>query len=206
MSDYSKSASDAAISKAAEGLKAKGYEVAVVATGAEAKAKVLEWIPAGAEVLTGSSTTLIQTGLQDELTSDRFDAIGPKTFKMDRATQGRQIAKLMAAPDYLVASVHALTETGEALIASMSGSQLAATVFGAGTVIWVVGSNKIVKDKAEGHRRLNEYVIDLESARARKAYGLPDGFQTFAGKLVEFNKEVNPSRIKVVLVKEAFGF
>jgi len=207
MNSWNIPASEATVDKTAAALKALGYEVAVVADGAAAKAQALAWIPAGAEVLTGSSPTLAQIGLDAELNeSGQFNSIKAKTFKMDRATQGRDIRKLQAAPDFYVGSVHALTESGQALVASMSGSQLAATVFGAGTVVWVVGTNKVVKDLAAGHQRLHEHILDLESARARKAYGLPDTFRSTPNKLVEFSKEVVPGRVKVILVKEVLGF
>ena len=206
MSSWNTVASAGSVEKTAAALKAHGYEVAVVATGADAKKKALEWIPAGSEVLTASSITVDAVGLGAELNdTGKYDSVKTKTFKMDRATQAREIRKLTTAPDFVVGSVHALAEDGTALIASMTGSQLPAYLFGAGTVIWVVGTNKIVKDKAEGHRRLNEHVIDLESKRAAKAYGLPDTFRSFAGKLVEFNKDVNPARIKVILVNEVLG-
>jgi len=163
-------------------------------------------IPLGAEVLTAASITVDEIGLGAELNdSGKYDSIKKKTFAMDRTTQAREIRKLTVGPDFVVGSVHALTEEGTALIGSMTGSQLPAYTFGAGTVIWVVGANKIVKDMAAAHRRLNEHVIDLESKRAAKAYGLPDTFRSFAGKLVEFHKDVNPSRIKVILVNEALG-
>ena len=207
MNSWNTPASAATVEKTAAALQALGYEVAIVPHANAAKVQALAWIPGGSEVLTGSSITLGQVGLEAEFNeSGRFDSIKAKTFKMDRATQGREIRKLQAAPDFYVGSVHALTEEGQALVASMSGSQLAATVYGAGKVIWVVGTQKIVKDLAEAHRRIDEYVLDLESGRARKAYGLPDTFRSFPNKMVVFQKEVVPGRIKVILVQEALGF
>lgn len=207
MSSWNTVASAESVEKTAAALKAHGYEVAVVATGADAKKKALEWIPAGAEVLTVSSTTVDSIGLSAELNdSGKYDSVKAKTAAMDRGTQAREIRKLSVGPDYVVGSVHALAEDGTALIASMTGSQLPAYLFGAGTVVWIVGANKLVKDVPSTYKRLNEHVIDLESKRAAKAYGLPDTFRSFAGKLVLFNKEVNASRIKVILVKEALGF
>ena len=61
---------------------------------------------------------------------------------MDRQTQGAEMRRMGAGPDIAIGSVHAITEQGEVFIASASGSQLAAYAFGAGTVIWVVGSQK----------------------------------------------------------------
>ena len=114
--------------------------------------------------------------------------------------------KLGAAPDFAVGSVHAVTEDGHLLIASNTGSQLPAYVYSAGKVIWVVGAQKIVKDLDEGMKRLREYVLDLETARARKAYGLPDDWNSFYSKVLVFRREVNPGRTHLVLVNEALGF
>ncbi len=53
---------------------------------------------------------------------------------MDRATQAREIRKLGGAPDYTAGSVHAVTEDGQVLIASNTGSQLGPYASGAGKV------------------------------------------------------------------------
>jgi hypothetical protein len=57
---------------------------------------------------------------------------------MDREMQRREMRTLAASPDYVVGSVHALTEDGSLLIASASGSQLGPLVSGAGNVILVI--------------------------------------------------------------------
>ncbi len=41
---------------------------------------------------------------------------------MDRTTQADEIRRLSSAPDLMLGSVHAVTETGSLLAASMSGS------------------------------------------------------------------------------------
>ncbi len=46
-------------------------------------------------------------------------------------------------------------------------------VSGAGRVILVVGTQKIVRDLEEGLLRINEYAYRLEDARAQAAYGIP---------------------------------
>lgn len=114
--------------------------------------------------------------------------------------------KLGAAPDVTVGSAQAVTEGGTVIVASLTGSQLPAYAYGAGTVIWVVGAQKIVKDVEEGMRRTSEHVVPLESGRARKAYGLPDSFSTFPSKVLLFNREVQPGRAKMIIVNEALGF
>ena len=106
----------------------------------------------------------------------------------------------------MVGSAHALTESGSGLAASLTGSQLPGYAYGAGTLIWIIGSQKIVSTVEEGLRRIEEHVVPLESVRARKAYGLPDAFKSAANKILIFNAEANPARVKVIIVKEAIGF
>jgi len=112
------------------------------------------------------------------------------------------MAKIGAAPDWVVSSVHAVTEDGHLLIASNTGSQLSAEAYAGGRVILVVGTQKIVKDNNEGIRRIYEYCLPLEDERARKVYGMGSN----VSKILIINKEIFPKRITVILVKEKLGF
>ena len=69
-------------------------------------------------------------------------------------------------------------------------------------MIFVAGTQKIVKDNAEGLRRIYEYVLPLEDVRAQKAYGMHSN----VSKILIINKEIVPERIIVILVKEKLGF
>ena len=91
---------------------------------------------------------------------------------------------------------------GEVFVASASGSQLAAYVFGAGSVIWVVGSQKIVPDREAAFKRIYEYSFPREDERARDAYGIGSG----VNKVLIVNREFTPGRITVILVKQELGF
>ncbi len=83
-------------------------------------------------------------------TSGRYDPVRPQIWSMDRETQADEIRRLSAAPDVMLGSVHAVTETGRAgRPPPMSGSQLGPYVSGAGPVILVVGTQKIVSDLEE---------------------------------------------------------
>ena len=195
------------IDKTIAALGANGIETVYVKSAAEARAKVLEMIPKGAEVMTMSSVTVDSIGLGKDLNeSGNYESAKGKLYAMDQKTQAREMRKYGAAPDVSVGSVHAVTETGSLVIASLTGSQLPAYAYGSGMVIWVVGVNKLVKDLEEGMKRLDEHVVPLESERARKAYGLPDGFKSFPSKVLVFNREVQPGRAKLVLVGEVLGY
>ena len=201
--EFAQLASDERIGRTARALEARNIDVLIAENGEEAKRMFFELVPEGAEVFLGSSVTLETLGIKDEIdTSGRFDALRPKMFAMDRATQGREIRKLEAAPDYAAGSVHAVTEDGQVLIASNSGSQLGPYASGAGSVIWVVGAQKLVKDLEEGMRRLEEYVVPLEDVHMQHLYNA----HTNLSKLLIINKEIRPGRITMIIVKEELGF
>ena len=196
-------ASDDSISRAVAALKANGIDAVVVNTGAEAKKKVLELLPEKAEVMTMTSVTLDTIGLTQEINeSGKYDSAKKKMMSMDKKTQGSEIQKLGAAPDWVVGSVHAVTEDGKVIVASATGSQLPAYSYGAGKVLWVAGAQKVVKSVDDGLSRISEYTFPLEDARARKAYGMGSGIN----KLLVLNKEFSPGRITLILVKEKLGF
>src|SRR5439155_11689804 len=118
-------AHDARVTRTAAGLEANGIRVLRATTGADAKRIVLDLIPEGSQVHSGASQSLDVSGITDEIEgSSRYDALRPRTMSMDRDTQADEIRRLSAAPDVMLGSVHAITESGALLAASMSGSQL----------------------------------------------------------------------------------
>lgn len=205
MAKWDQLASKESIDKTIQSLKANGIEAEFVETSEDAKKEVFSLIPEGAEIMTMTSVTLDTLGLAKEINeSDKYNSVRSKLNKMDRATQGLEMQKLGAAPDWTIGSVHAVSEDGHVLIASQTGSQLPAYVSGANHVIWVVGTQKIVKNTDEAIKRIYEYVLPLESARANKAYNITTGSNV--SKLLIVNKEVKPGRITIIFVGEKLGF
>src|SRR4029078_8529425 len=150
-------ANEERLARGSAALEAHGISVLRASDAADAKGIVLGLIPEGAEVSHGASQTLEVTGITAELDrSGRYEPLRPRISSMDRATQGDEIRRLSAAPQVMLGSVHAVTETGSLLAASSSGSQLAPYASGAGQVILVVGGQKIVADVEEGLQRINE--------------------------------------------------
>jgi hypothetical protein len=197
----------ARLEKVSENLRKRGFDALVVKDGKAALAKLKDMVPTGSEVFAMASVTLESTGIAKELNeSGRFESVRAKLGSMNQATQGREMRKLGAAPDVALGSVHALTDDGIAVIASLTGSQLPAYASGAGKVIFVVGSQKIVKDMDEAMNRLQSYVVPLESGRARKAYGLPDTFNSQASKILLLQGEIQQGRVTFMLLEEAQGF
>ncbi len=196
-------ADEASVKRTVAALEANGITVLRAPDSAAAKRIVLDLIPDTSQVHHGASQTLDVVGITDEIDkSGRYDALRPRIWGMDRKTEGDEIRHLGAAPDVMLGSVHAVTETGSLLAASMSGSQLGPYVSGAGRVILVVGTQKIVTDIEEGLLRINEYAWQLEDARAQAAYGI----HSAVNKVVIINREISRGRITVVLVDEVLGF
>ncbi len=196
-------AGEARVTRTAAALEANGIRVLRAADAAEAKRLVLGLIPDGSQVHHGASRSLEVSGITDEIEKPgRYEPVRPLIGSLDRATQADEIRRLSAAPDVMLGSVHAVTETGALLAASMGGSQLGPYVSGAGRVILVVGTQKIVSDLEEGLRRINEYAFPLEDARAQAAYGI----HSAVNKVLIIDREIVPERITVVLVDEALGF
>lgn len=197
-------ADEATIERTVAALRAKQYIVHVVEDGASAKELIVGLIPEGAEVNQGASETLEELGVTDEIeNSGRFDAVRPKTRLMDRTTPDgvRAMRKLGGTPDYFLVSAHALVEDGTLVIASNTGSQLGPVAFGAGEVIFAIGTHKIVPDLATAFRRIEQRSLPLEHARMQKLYGV----NSSVNKILIVNREFRPGRFTIVLVKEPIG-
>jgi hypothetical protein len=190
------------IERVAAALREHRIDAIVVDTAEQARKAVLELIPEGSEVHSGKSRTLEDVGLYHELIeSGRFDAVRVRTFAMDRATQGREIRKLVAAPDFMLGSVAAVTLAGELVAASATGSQLAGYAAGAGRLILIVGSQKIVPDIDAAMRRIREVVFPWENAQVRARLNV----DTILEKVLIIFGEWTPGRTTVVLVREPVG-
>ena len=196
-------ADEATVEKTVAALESNGFDVFVVENGAEAKQQVIKLVPAGAEVFTAASATLAATGIAEEINeSGHYDSVRKKIMGLDRATHGREMRQLGATPAYVLGSAQAITEQGYAMFASFGGSQLTSYVQGAEKVIWVVSTQKIVKDIDAGLRRIEERALPLESERLQKMIGR----ESKANKILIVRGEVLTDRATVILVKEPLGF
>ena len=195
--------SEEVVEETVRNLRERGHTVIVVKTREEAAQAVRGLLPEGAEVFNATSRTLDEIGISEELAAEgKYHSLRAQVAKMDRAKEGHAIHKLLAAPDYVVGSVHAVTQKGDLVIASATGSQLGLYAYTAGKAIWVIGTQKIVPDLDSAFHRVHEYSYPFEDARARKAYGRPSS----VNKLLVIHREAIPGRTTVVLVREHLGF
>jgi acyl-CoA hydrolase len=200
--DFTSAAPATELEALAEKLRARNFEVVIVQDGAEAKAEVLKRIPEGAMVHSGKSKTLEDAGIFTEfMESGRYDFVRKATMKMDRNTQRDAMRKLGAAPDFMVNSAHAVTQDGQIVITSASGSQIGPIASGAGKLILVVGSQKIVPDLDAAFRRIKDYVFPYEDARLRETIGIG----TKITRTLILEQDFMPGRTTIVLVREPIG-
>lgn len=194
----------ATIDRTMAALKERNFNPMYIANKEAAFSKLKELIPAGADVMTGSSTTLIEIGFTDYLMGEKQpwknwkDRIVPEKDPVKQDELRRQ----STTAGYFLGSVQAIAETGHVVAADASGSRQGGYIYGAKRVIWVAGVNKIVTSLDMALRRLKEHVVPLEDARMKSA-----GFAgTFLGKVVVYEKEFLPDRITTILVGEKLGF
>ena len=200
--DFASPPSEETIQRVAQRMRERNLEVVVVGDDDQARKVVLERLPEGAEVHSGKSKTLQDAGIFDAIHDvSRYDALRPRMFKMDRATQAREIRKLIAGPDYMLGSVNAITEDGVLVIASASASQVGPIASTAGRVILVVGSQKIVPDLETALRRIHNYALPWEDAQVRKVMNIG----SFVGKLLLIEREWVDGRMTVILVRQPIG-
>jgi len=203
---YSILASNESIGKTTKALEAKGYIVFVVENAKEALEKIKALIPQGASVINGASITLETIGYMDWLKSGKtgwIDLHAKVNSESDPAKRSK-LRKEASISDFYLGSVHALTEDGQMIIASNTGSQLPSIAFTSTNLIFVVGTQKIVPTLADAMKRLEEYVYPLEDKHLMDKYNS----HTNISKILIFKKEQEylGRKINFILVKEKLGY
>lgn len=206
MKNFGELANDEALKKTVQNLKKHNIDAIVVDNKSEAKEKILQLIPRGVSVMNGSSRTLEQIGFIEHLKSGDHGWDNHHETIITEKDPKKQSAlrKHATLSDYYLGSVHAVTEDGDLLIASNTGSQLPHIVFSSNNLIFVVGTQKIVTNLTEAFERLEKYIIPLENENMQQKYGV----NTQINKIVIVKGE-NPimgRKITVIFVKEKLGF
>ena len=192
------------ITTAIQALKAHNIQAEFFENRKEVYERVLALIPRGAQVMTMTSETLRALGLPDAIDDGTdYRSVRKLLAGMDPKTQKQEMNKLGMAPEVAIGSIHAFTKDGHILIASNTGSQIPAHLYGAGKVILVAGAHKLVDTTAKGIQRIYEYSLPLESERAKKAYGVAG---SAVNKLAIINHENEPDRIHFLILNEVIGF
>lgn len=198
-------ASEDTVKRTRESLETRGIRVEFLQKREEALKRIIDMIPQGAEVMTGSSTTLQEIGFVDLLTSGKhkWNNLKGAIVKEKNSLKQMELRKRSITAEYFLGSVHAVTQSGEVIVVSNTGSQLPSYAYSSNNVVWVVGAQKIVLDMEDGMKRVREYCLPLEDNRMKRA-----GFRGSAiGKILIFERETLPKRtVTLIFVNEKLGF
>ena len=204
--DFDKLASKESLDKTVNSLKAKGYEIQLAKNGIEALGIIKRLIPGGVSVMNGSSVTLEQIGYQEYLKSGKhsWTDLHAKVNAENDPVKRSRLRKQAIFSEYYVGSVHALTEGGDFIVASNTGSQLPHIVYTSANLVFVVSTKKIVPDLDSGMKRLEDYVFPLEEKHMQKLYNVGSNLS----KIVIFKKEAAflKRKIHFILIAEKLGF
>jgi hypothetical protein len=190
-----------------EAVNARGIHAEFVETREEALARVLDLIPPGCVVMTGSSVTLKQIGFEDILIRGDHPWRNFKADLLAEKDPNKQSAmrRQGTLAEYYLGSVNALAETGELVFASGSGSQLPAYAYSSRNVIWVAGTQKITPTLEDALRRVREYVLPLEDRR-QKSLGNQAGSRINRILIIEGEPTYLRRNLSLILVNQILGF
>ena len=204
--NFNKLASSDIVTKTKATLLERGFLPESVSTGAEALEMIKTMIPTGASVMNGSSRTLEQIGFINCLKEGKhgWNNLHENIIAEKEPSKQALLRKESITSDYYLGSVHSLTEMGELVIASNSGSQLPHLAFTSQNIILIVGTQKITQNLDEAISRVKEYVFPLEDARMKEV-GMGG---SFISKLLILNKEqpFMGRKFHIILVNEKLGF
>ncbi len=204
--NYNTVASNNIINEVLKNLSNNNIEGIFVQNKQEALDKIKELIPARASIMNGSSKTLEQIGFIDYLKTDNhsWNNLHKNILEEKNPEKQALLRKQAVLSDYYLGSVHALSKTGEFIIASNSGSQLPHIAYTSTNLIFVVGAQKIVATINEGLKRLDEYVIPLEDKNLMEKFNA----HTYPSKILIFKKEPSfmQRKVRIIIVNEVLGF
>jgi hypothetical protein len=203
---YDSLASNDSVQKTMTALTELGYLPEFVASRSEALSRIKDLVPANASVMNGGSRTLEEIGFVQYLKDGKHgwnNLHETILAEKDPAKQG-VLRKQSVLSDFYLGSAHAVSENGDIVIASYSGSQLPHIAFTSQNIVLVVGTQKITPTLNTALTRLDEYVLPLESARM-KEIGMGG---SFISKLLILKKEqpFMGRKFHIILVGEKLGF
>ena len=196
-------ASEMSILKTVESLTQRNISALAVDSTDEAFKLLLTLVPSGSEVYCGTSETLNSIGFPEYIRNNPDYRSLDREFESESDPQNKQeLRRLSSISEYYIGSVQAISETGEVVVASSSGSQIGAYAFGAKHVILVSGTQKICPSLSDAISRVRGYSTDKHDEwLAEKGIGPAP-----VGKLLILEKETQLGRLTVLLVREDLGW
>lgn len=183
----------------------------------EALSKLLEIIPRDKSIGISGSKTLDEIGIVCELIK-RGNKVFNQYEKGLTREQSLAIRNQGAVADVFLSSANAITKDGEMVFFSTHGHRVTG-IANAKKVIIVCGVNKLVDNIDKGIERARNYVTPLNSKRLQSwnTACFQDGichqdicfypeYKRMCCQILIIEAEVDPDRLKVILVGEPLGF
>jgi hypothetical protein len=199
-----------------EELRQRGIRPVWCATGQDALRLLLDEIPRGAEVMTGTSVTVKTIGFERELLSGAYDFYRPRITAIDDGEERVRLRRRSTTAEYYVGGVNAISQTGEILNVDGSGSRVAGYAYGGGRVYLVAGINKIAPSLEAALTRMRNVAATAECRHLGRDTpcardGICRNYECRAparqcGKVLIIENEGIPGRITLLLVGEELGY
>lgn len=203
------------IEKTIKALERNKFVVHYFETAAEAVAYLKHRIQNKC-VAIGDSRTLLEIGVHDalsEVNEDITDIQRPLPGESFRDTALRTMGR-----DVFLASVNALSQTGEMVNIDGTGNRVAASLFGSQEVFFVLGVNKITPDLASAIYRARNVAAPLNSKKNKKSSlnpcatldekcydcGSPD--RICNALTIYYKKMRNMQTMEIIIINESLGF
>jgi hypothetical protein len=164
MFEYQQWYQNLAAQRAIKALTKNNFNARFFPKAAEALTEFWKMVPNGATIGIAGSVTLAQIGFFDEIKNRPVKFLNPFSKGLS-AEEGDKIRREILTADFFVASSNAITEDGKLYNIDATGNRVAPMIYGPKKVVLFCGTNKIVKNLDEAHRRVKEYTAPINVKR-----------------------------------------
>jgi len=204
---FNQPASGAILESTKKALETNGFVVQICADAKAALDYITSLPKEGQSISSGGSRTLTEIGFNEWAKNQKqfrdFKAEALAAEAKNDWGLASALRKQGSQADYFFSSLAAVTQDGSLMWGSLTGTRVS---INAGTLVLIAGTQKIVKDEAEGEARMYEWQLPLESARVRIVYKVPASNLNEVGTLRHVNPYSPPGSVHVVLINGIYGF
>lgn len=144
-------------------LERRHFEAYYCPTAAEAIEKALSLMPEGSSVTWGGSMTIRDMGLTKAVKEGNYNVIDRDTAA--NPAEMREMMRQGLLTDYYLTSTNAISEDGVLVNIDGTGNRVAAMIFGAKSVIMIVGMNKLAPTLEDAISRARNVAAPLNIQR-----------------------------------------
>lgn len=147
-------------------LQSRHFDAYYCANKEEALAKALELIPEGASVGWGGVMSAIEIGLLDAVRTGNYAVLDRDQAKT--AEERLQIERACLFADVFLTGANAMSLDGQMVSIDGTGNRVAAIIYGPGTVLVIVGMNKVCDTLEDAVKRARTVAAPINMQRFMK--------------------------------------